>query len=91
MLSLAKVEKVVKPPQIPVVSSRHQGWDVVPYLLKRANKSPKIRHPRRLTLSVPQGKPAPHRFFIVIEITYLNAPPRKLPIPTIIIDFIIIG
>ena len=88
MLSLAKVEKVVKPPQMPVVRSRYQGLDIELYLLKRANKRPKTRHPRRLTVSVPHGKPCPHTFLIIVEMKYLNDPPRKLPIPTNNIDFI---
>ena len=88
MLSWAKVEKVVKPPQMPVVRRRYQGLDVVPYLLKRANRRPKTRQPSKLTVSVPQGKPCPHMFFIIVEMKYLNDPPKKLPIPTSNIDFI---
>jgi hypothetical protein len=54
---LAKVEKVVKPPHKPVVRSRHQGWEVVLYRLNKAKSNPMRKHPMRLTINVPHGKP----------------------------------
>ena len=89
MLSLAKVEKVVKPPHMPVVRSRHQGCEVELYRLNRAKSTPMAKHPKRLTINVPQGKPCVQTFFIQVEMRYLNAPPTKLPMPTMHNDFII--
>lgn len=57
MLSWAKVEKVVKPPHSPVVSSRHHELYAVPDLWNRANRIPKMKHPKTFTVSVPQGNP----------------------------------
>jgi hypothetical protein len=86
---LAKVEKVVKPPHKPVVRSRHQGWEVELYRPNKAYSNPMTKHPKRLTISVPHGKPCVQIFFIQVEMRYLNAPPMKLPMPTIHSDFII--
>ena len=81
---------MVKPPQRPVVSNRHQGWDVELYLLNKANIAPKMKHPIRLTRSVPQGNPWVQNCLKSVEMRYLKAPPMKLPIPTINSDFIMI-
>ena len=89
MLSLAKVEKVVKPPHMPVVRSRHQGCEVELYRLNKAKSTPMAKHPKRLTINVPHGKPCVQTFFIQVEMRYLNAPPTKLPMPTMHNDFII--
>jgi hypothetical protein len=88
MLSLLKVEKVVKPPQKPVVSSRHKGCDAEYCLLNHANSNPKRKHPNRLTIHVPHGNPCAPSDFMNKDMPYLNAPPKKLPIPTINKDFI---
>ena len=68
MLSWAKVEKVVKPPHTPVVSSMHRLLFVEPFLANRANNTPKTKQPTTLTASVPHGNPGPQVFFITVEI-----------------------
>ena len=85
-LSLAKVEKVVKPPQKPVVNRRHQLLSVVENLAKMPYNSPIMKHPNRLTVRVPHGNDVLCPF-INVEIKYLAAPPTKLPEPTIRIAF----
>ena len=87
MLSWAKVENVVKPPQRPVVSSMHHGLFRAPFLANSAKSTPKARQPTRFTAKVPQGNPCPHTLFITAETRNLNPPPTKLPNPTINIDF----
>jgi hypothetical protein len=82
------VEKVVKPPHKPVVSNRHQGLERVLYLLNDPYNMPMTKQPRRLTVRVPQGNPWWHTCFIQVEMPNLNAPPIKLPMPTIRNDFI---
>ena len=67
MLSLANVENVVKPPHKPVVSNRHQGLFVEPYLPNSANSTPMAKHPARFTANVPQGDPWPQAFFMSID------------------------
>jgi hypothetical protein len=47
------------------------------------------KHPKRLTINVPQGKPCVQTFFIQVEMRYLKAPPTKLPMPTMHSDLII--
>lgn len=87
-LSLAKVEKVVKPPQTPVVISKHQLLTVSENLENRPYNNPIKRQPRRLTERVPQGNPVLIPF-MAAEIRYRTAPPMKLPEPTRSIAFII--
>jgi hypothetical protein len=67
-LSLAKVENVVKPPQNPIVSSKCHDVFVKPYLLNRANITPKIKHPSRLTVNIPHGNILLIIFFMREEI-----------------------
>ena len=83
MLSFAKEEKVVNPPQKPVLSSRYHALSVELFLPNIANTIPKRKHPSRLTVNVPQGNPWSQAFFISVESRYLMAPPKKLPVPTI--------
>ena len=65
-LSLAKVEKVVNPPQSPVVRSKHHELSVVENLAKSPYSSPMKKQPMRLTVKVPQGKePLPIPFMTV--------------------------
>ena len=45
------------------------------------------RHPSKFTVSVAQGKDEVHAPFISMEMRNLSAPPKKLPAPTIRIDF----
>ena len=78
-LSFAKVENVVKPPQMPVVSSKHQWLPDEPFLANSANSTPKTRQPTRFTANVSQGKALPHTFPINVERRNLNPPPMKLP------------
>ena len=89
-LSLAKVEKVVNPPQSPVVSNRNHGLLLAPIRWKSAFITPNVKHPTRFIVSVPHGNPSVQHPRISIEIEYLSEPPKKLPKPTINIDFIII-
>ena len=85
-LSLAKVEKVVKPPHRPVVNRRHQLLSVVENFAKMPYNSPIRKHPNRLTVRVPHGNDVLCPF-IKVEMKYLAAPPIKLPDPTIRIAF----
>ena len=84
---MANVEKVVKPPHTPVVSSKYNALSVELFLLNIANRIPKRKQPNRLTDNVPHGNPGPHIFFMHVESQYLMAPPMKLPVPTISNDF----
>ena len=81
-LSLAKVEKVVNPPQRPVVSRRHQLLSVVDSFAKIPYRSPIMKHPNRFTVRVPHGK-VEFCPFIKEDMRYLATPPMKLPEPTI--------
>ena len=67
-LSLAKVEKVVKPPQNPVVNNRHHGPDNAPHLPKSAYSTPSRKQPARLTANVAHGNPPTHKPFINVDI-----------------------
>ena len=51
------VEKVVNPPQTPVVSNKYHALSVALCLLNTANKMPIMKQPNRLTAKVPHGKP----------------------------------
>lgn len=46
-----------------------------------------MKQPMRLTASVPHGKNVLHEVFISVEMMYRIAPPMKLPMPTMNIDF----
>lgn len=50
-----------------------------------------MKQPKRLTASVPHGKNVLHEDFISVEMMYRIAPPMKLPMPTMNIDFSIFG
>ena len=52
---------------------------------------PMMKQPKRLTVSVPHGKNVLLEDFISVEIMYRIAPPMKLPMPTMNIDFSIFG
>ena len=84
--SFEKVENVVKPPQKPTVRKRAQLLPSLAPRLKSPQRHPIRRHPRRFAARVAQGRLLP-RPFISNDITYLAAPPRKLPLPTIRIFF----
>lgn len=88
--SLANVEKVVKPPQKPVVSNRHTACEAKEERAKRAYTTPMIKQPTRFTASVAQGNEAQQTPFISCDTRYLNAPPTKLPKPTSKREFSII-
>lgn len=85
---MEKVEKVVKPPQNPVINSNgsHDGIfgcrTIIPH-----NK-PMNKQPTMLTVNVAQGNPLPVEC-IKSETMYLTNPPKKLPAPTMRISFII--
>ena len=46
-----------------------------------------MKQPKRLTVSVPHGKNVLLGDFISVEMMYRIAPPMKLPMPTMNIDF----
>ena len=46
-----------------------------------------MKQPMRLTASVPHGKNVLHEVFISVEMMYRIAPPMKLPMPTMNMDF----
>ena len=50
-----------------------------------------MKQPMRLTASVPHGKNVLHEVFISVEMMYRIAPPMKLPMPTMNMDFSILG
>ena len=50
-----------------------------------------MKQPKRLTVSVPHGKNVLLGDFISVEMMYRIAPPMKLPMPTMNIDFSILG
>ena len=50
-----------------------------------------MKQPMRLTVSVPHGKKVLLGDFISVEMMYRIAPPMKLPMPTMNIDFSILG
>ena len=55
--SFIKVEKVVKPPQKPVVRSNLVDGDIHPPPFQfRPDRKPMMRHPRMFTAMVPKGK-----------------------------------
>ena len=74
--SLAKVLKVVKPPQKPVTSSNFISGDSRPLLTKPTN-SPISREPSTLTVKVPQGNEV-----LIEEIRYRNTDPTAPPSAT---------
>lgn len=53
--------------------------------------TPMMKQPKRLTVSVPHGKNVLHEVFISVEMMYRIAPPMKLPMPTMNMDFSILG
>ena len=55
--SLEKVEKVVNPPQMPIVMKSAHELLSLEFLLKNPHSNPITRHPTRFTASVPHGKP----------------------------------
>ena len=87
---MAKVEKVVNPPQKPTERKRHHGDEVALYFPNSPNTIPSSKQPKEFTTKVPKGKSVPQALFSNIEIKYLNAPPKKLPAPTRNIDLNII-
>ena len=50
-----------------------------------------MKQPMRLTVSVPHGKNVLLGDFISVEMMYRIAPPMKLPMPTMNMDFSILG
>ena len=52
---------------------------------------PMVKQPKRLIVSVPHGKNVLHEDFISVEMMYRIAPPMKLPMPTMNMDFSILG
>lgn len=52
ILSIEKVEKVVKPPQKPIMNTNFRGESV----FSKEIRAPIIKHPKILTSKVPNGK-----------------------------------
>ena len=48
---------------------------------------PMVKQPKRLTVSVPHGKNVLHEVFISVEMMYRIAPPIKMPMLTMNMDF----
>lgn len=81
--SFIKVEKVVKPPQNPVVRSNLMDGDMTfPPFQFNPDRKPMMRHPNTLTVMVPNGKAMSVLDWTILEIQYLMPPPKKLPILT---------
>ena len=74
--SLAKVLKVVKPPQKPVTSNSFISGDNTP-LLTKPTKSPINKEPSTLTVKVPQGNEV-----LIFESRYRNTEPPAPPSAT---------
>ena len=53
--------------------------------------TPMMKQPKRLTVSVPHGKNVLLGDFFSVEMMYRIAPPMKLPMPTMNMDFSILG
>lgn len=78
-----KVEKVVKPPQNPVVSRSFVDGDISPLPLQLSpEKKPMMRHPKIFTVKVPKGKVMSVHDCTIFDTPYLNPPPKKLPMLT---------
>ena len=77
--SSEKAEKVVKPPRIPVVRNSRSGWLQPSPALKASHpaKSPMMKEPTTLTVSVPQGNAVPQ----YARAADIHAMPRAPPIP----------
>ena len=78
-----KVEKVVKPPQKPVVRSILTDGDKRPPPFQfNPDKKPMMRHPNTFTVIVPKGNAMNVYDCTILEIQNLMPPPKKLPILT---------
>jgi len=86
-----KVEKVVKPPQKPVVSIRRTAGLTPPLSLDNEEKIPIRKQPSTLTTIVPKGNEPATASCKYFEITIRRLPPTKLPIPTKRTSFIILN
>ena len=76
--SFEKVEKVVNPPQKPVVKSSRQVCTNT-HLVAKPEKSPMRKQPAMLATKVPNGQPHNQGRS---ETSQRSPPPKKLPIPT---------
>lgn len=82
-LSFMYVEKVVKPPQKPVVSNSLVAGDIMPFPFHdNPERKPMIRQPNILTAIVPKGKAMTAHDCTTLETKNLVPPPKKLPILT---------
>ena len=90
-LSFMNVEKVVKPPQKPVVSNSLVAGDIMPFPFQdNPERNPMMRHPNTLTAIVPKGKAIMAHDCTTLETKNLIPPPKKLPILTSNSSFIIL-
>lgn len=81
-LSFMNVEKVVNPPQKPVVRKSFVcGLSNPP--MGNAEIRPMTKHPSTLTMNVPKGNADNENAPASLDTTYLMPPPKKLPMPTI--------
>lgn len=79
--SFIKVEKVVNPPQKPVVSSR-RVLGVSQLFIDSEEIKPMMKQPKTLTVKVPNGKVELHETAKRRDTRKRNPPPKKLPKPT---------
>lgn len=84
--SFENAENVVKPPQKPVVKSRHNADEAEEYLENTPKNTPMNRHPAMFVINVAVGKPD-FPECMTSDNTYLNIPPTQLPRPTTNMDF----
>jgi hypothetical protein len=83
MFSLAKVEKVVNPPQNPTVRKIRHSSEIIFVLSEIPKINPISKHPNKLTAMVPNGNDDTKLFCTALAVRYLATPPRKLPEPMI--------
>lgn len=88
-MSSAKVEKVVKPPQKPVMSNALIDDDNTPRLSAKPNSRPIKKLPTTFTANVPRGKPPKWMWSHRRPVRNRRQVPAKPPHPAINISFII--
>ena len=82
IFSSEKVEKVVKPPQMPVIKKSFvPGWSNWPFSNSPKN-TPMARQPRIFTNMVPMGKADGCSLYETVCKPYRSTPPKPLPAAT---------
>ena len=80
--SFMNVEKVVNPPQNPVVRRRRTAGLIPPLSLGNEAKIPIRKQPNTFTTIVPKGNEPAMASCTYFDITMRRLPPTKLPTPT---------